>query len=360
VDNELLEAAKHLSKRSKKRKEQFERKQKNQEKVGEYILELQKYKMSDEDRLLLRSTREVGQTDTLKQKLTKLLRRHKAGLELSADEMELLFPNEAKSEGSAYETMDDDNNMTVSLVQPSTVINVPESDIIMSKDSVTESTDQAPIDIFSLIGASTSQVSYTKTSSKPKKDKSKSKSQPSSIGSNLLQQLINLPSKSMKLNKDPSMTSSSRADLTSHADVTVDAGVGARKSSIDARQDVQTDAGNERDFTPYIPVPIENPIEDYTSIIKRNLLSNHSSFSSTAASSSATVQTAIQISRDPTIQSQRLSLPVCGMEQEIVEAISSNDVVILCSETGSGKSTQVPQFLYEYGYSRHGYIGQLL
>jgi len=45
------------------------------------------------------------------------------------------------------------------------------------------------------------------------------------------------------------------------------------------------------------------------------------------------------------------------MEQEVVEAVGSNDIVILCGETGSGKSTQVPQFLYEYGYGRHGIIG---
>ena len=63
------------------------------------------------------------------------------------------------------------------------------------------------------------------------------------------------------------------------------------------------------------------------------------------------------LSRDPSIQENRLKLPICGMEQEIVEAISANDVVILCGETGSGKSTQVPQFLYENGYSSSGLIG---
>ena len=52
-----------------------------------------------------------------------------------------------------------------------------------------------------------------------------------------------------------------------------------------------------------------------------------------------------------------MQLPVCGMEQEVVEAVYNNDVIILCRETGSGKSTQVPQFLYEAGYSKHGLIG---
>ncbi len=34
-----------------------------------------------------------------------------------------------------------------------------------------------------------------------------------------------------------------------------------------------------------------------------------------------------------------------------MECILDNDVILICGETGSGKSTQVPQFLYEAGYS---------
>ena len=45
-----------------------------------------------------------------------------------------------------------------------------------------------------------------------------------------------------------------------------------------------------------------------------------------------------------------MELPICSMEQEIMEAISSNSVVSVCGETGSGKTTQVPQFLFEAGY----------
>ena len=50
------------------------------------------------------------------------------------------------------------------------------------------------------------------------------------------------------------------------------------------------------------------------------------------------------------IQEFRMGLPICGEEQTIMEAISNNPVVIICGETGSGKTTQVPQFLYEAGY----------
>ncbi|CCI50075.1 unnamed protein product [Albugo candida] len=56
------------------------------------------------------------------------------------------------------------------------------------------------------------------------------------------------------------------------------------------------------------------------------------------------------LERSPEIQMARMQLPACSMEQEIMEAIVNNDIVILCGETGSGKTTQVPQFLYEAGF----------
>ncbi|MCJ1312021.1 putative ATP-dependent RNA helicase DHR1 [Agyrium rufum] len=46
----------------------------------------------------------------------------------------------------------------------------------------------------------------------------------------------------------------------------------------------------------------------------------------------------------------RLKLPVVAMEQTIMEAIHSHPVVIIWGSTGSGKTTQVPQFLFEAGY----------
>ncbi|KAL3080690.1 hypothetical protein niasHT_033247 [Heterodera trifolii] len=43
-------------------------------------------------------------------------------------------------------------------------------------------------------------------------------------------------------------------------------------------------------------------------------------------------------------------------ENPIVEAINENPVVIICGETGSGKTTQIPQFLYEAGYTSNGHL----
>ena len=65
----------------------------------------------------------------------------------------------------------------------------------------------------------------------------------------------------------------------------------------------------------------------------------------------------IEVKRKPEIQAARLQLPILAEEQAIMEAVHDNDVVILCGETGSGKTTQVPQFLYEAAYTKRGLIG---
>lgn len=64
----------------------------------------------------------------------------------------------------------------------------------------------------------------------------------------------------------------------------------------------------------------------------------------------------IPVIRDKDIQDARLKLPISGEEQVIMESINENPVVIICGETGSGKTTQVPQFLYEAGYAHCGGI----
>lgn len=49
----------------------------------------------------------------------------------------------------------------------------------------------------------------------------------------------------------------------------------------------------------------------------------------------------VNVNRKPEIIAIRSQLPVCAMEQEIMEAVNYHDVIIICGETGSGKTTQV-------------------
>lgn len=58
----------------------------------------------------------------------------------------------------------------------------------------------------------------------------------------------------------------------------------------------------------------------------------------------------VHVNRSDEIQQLRMNLPVFGEEHKIMEAINHHDCVVICGETGSGKTTQVPQFLYEAGF----------
>jgi ATP-dependent RNA helicase DHX37/DHR1 len=58
----------------------------------------------------------------------------------------------------------------------------------------------------------------------------------------------------------------------------------------------------------------------------------------------------VTVERSSEMQESRLQLPIVAEEQKIMEAIHNNDVVVVWGATGSGKTTQVPQFLYEAGY----------
>ncbi|KAF4673305.1 hypothetical protein FOL47_010746 [Perkinsus chesapeaki] len=68
----------------------------------------------------------------------------------------------------------------------------------------------------------------------------------------------------------------------------------------------------------------------------------------------------IHVHRSVEIEKQRANLPAVMMETEIVDCVMNADegVSIVCGDTGCGKSTQVPQFIYETGVSK--YYGKLI
>ena len=64
-----------------------------------------------------------------------------------------------------------------------------------------------------------------------------------------------------------------------------------------------------------------------------------------------------EFAKTKTIREQRESLPIYSVRDELLNIIRDNKVTIIVGETGSGKTTQLTQYLYESGYSKYGIIG---
>lgn len=58
-----------------------------------------------------------------------------------------------------------------------------------------------------------------------------------------------------------------------------------------------------------------------------------------------------------TIKQQRESLPVFAFREQLIKAVRENQILIVVGETGSGKTTQLTQYLAEAGFTNHGIIG---
>ncbi|XP_073059573.1 pre-mRNA-splicing factor ATP-dependent RNA helicase DEAH1-like isoform X2 [Primulina eburnea] len=57
------------------------------------------------------------------------------------------------------------------------------------------------------------------------------------------------------------------------------------------------------------------------------------------------------------LQNDRKTLPIYPYREELLQAIRDHQVLVIVGETGSGKTTQIPQYLHEAGYSERGKIG---
>ncbi|KAI3726854.1 hypothetical protein L1987_66660 [Smallanthus sonchifolius] len=53
----------------------------------------------------------------------------------------------------------------------------------------------------------------------------------------------------------------------------------------------------------------------------------------------------------------RKTLPVYPYRESLLQAVEDHQVLVIVGETGSGKTTQIPQYLHEVGYTKHGMIG---
>ena len=80
-------------------------------------------------------------------------------------------------------------------------------------------------------------------------------------------------------------------------------------------------------------------------------------FSALAAGGKGGTAPATAAPPDTSLAAVRRSLPIFPYREDLLAAIADHQVLVVVGETGSGKTTQIPQYLHEVGYSALGRIG---
>ncbi|ESO83803.1 hypothetical protein LOTGIDRAFT_197014, partial [Lottia gigantea] len=62
----------------------------------------------------------------------------------------------------------------------------------------------------------------------------------------------------------------------------------------------------------------------------------------------------VKKSKKMSIEETKKSLPIYPFKQDLIDAIAEHQILIIEGETGSGKTTQIPQYLHDAGYTDNG------
>lgn len=88
--------------------------------------------------------------------------------------------------------------------------------------------------------------------------------------------------------------------------------------------------------------------------------SRSSSFSSSSSRSRSSSPINIHKSKEEIkkekIENDKKNLPIYQYKNKLIELVKANPVIVCIGEAGSGKTTQIPQYLYESGFSKEGMI----
>lgn len=367
VSKESLEVASKLSKAAKKRKLQIESRKLKESQRQTYFDVIKQHEISDAHRDLMKSSREVGQSMTYGQTVKHIFKKHRLGMALSEGEMNLLFPTQQNED---TDVLPDSDVVVQQLDGPS---GSEKSDMFIGNESArlgseseeVVSGDGPLIDVAALLRPDTdSDTGHSSTVNASKKAKKKgivsdkttsTVSETSSVGAKLL-------AKFNKLKEKLSDAAQSVA-VTATSSVPVKTSPGTENETIKIAQSY-LDEESHSNTSVYVPSSIdldavissegrvrEEPVP--AGLTAKRVVDSKKT---KCADSLRLTRKPVPVRRHPNVQASRLELPICRMEQEIVEAVNDNDVIILCGETGSGKSTQIPQFLFESGYAEFGRI----
>ncbi|KAL3664978.1 hypothetical protein V7S43_010153 [Phytophthora oleae] len=318
ISEELMEQAQHMSKSKRKKLEAIAARKVKETRRADLYKSLEKQQLSQDQMKLMYSTSQMGHKETLRERLKRSLNRQKAGIELSEDAQNELLKKKDRSDSQEQEE-DDDEPMEE--VKSKTV------------------TKDKPVN-------DSAQDNTGKKKRRKKKASVVTRSVPMLQTEEEPTSVEEASSLAVQAEEEDPEEAAKRTSSQSAAMTKLEA---LRKKNEEKRRQRELAAKTKTVPAPKQDEPTMEPTEAYvpTPIVMKTAEEMRELSKKTKLTYKNTLVT---LSRKPEIQLARMQLPVCSSEQEIMEAITDNDVIILCGETGSGKTTQVPQFLYEAGY----------
>jgi ATP-dependent RNA helicase DHX37/DHR1 len=341
---------------------------------------LQKVSKTQIDTSLLKSTKELGQgAESKRQIFARALRERDAGINLERAEKILFDQRGDKHDESASEDSEEDEP-TSSQVQNNTLINGTKSvmgDAVKAKPVVSFGGGlKRPLDVDESGNPIIAKRVKRNTGSfklsllaQPHKNEESDESEWEGFDSeeeNDQDQFENVepsPHNGSESSDEDESIEHSEEDDTGYAEQDVDdedeKDDGETREEIKARSSARMSAfkawaeqkRNEAlDFTPSNALQENSTVVTTLHYTPRPIEQDPLPLELEVYSDSKRKAYAVQVNRSDDIQTARLKLPVVAKEQEVMEAIFHNDTVIISGTTGSGKTTQVPQFLFENGF----------
>eukprot|EP00934_Nitzschia_sp_Nitz4_P008609 Nitzschia sp. Nitz4//scaffold39_size137210//9590//15393//NITZ4_003183-RA/size137210-snap-gene-0.131-mRNA-1//1//CDS//3329550335//8599//frame0 len=328
---EEIREATLLQKKTAKKLQQLEARAAQKKQRAEIYKRLEQHRVSDSTLDLLNKSGNVSRKDidTKKQTLQKLVRKEKAGIELTEEEKDLLYPERG---------VPDDLPVAATPVAGSSAKPTPaqKAEKSSKKRKKSQQTKFHPGNM-----GDEPEPKPTKIDPPPRPDPevSDSSSDEEETKNTSNQRNESAPSNPVL----PVKAASSGFDFASQMMASLS------KLKQDSSQ-YSGDSGKAKktlaDMSEELPVDEKYVPSDPT------ILKSAAALGIPAAETSTT-RRVVTIKRPEAVEKSRFDLPVSAMEFEIMDAIRNNDVTIICGETGSGKSTQVPQFIYEAGMCAH-------
>lgn len=307
---EELKAAKAKHKAMQRKLNQIQDRQQRKKKRTELYATLSEHALSEIEMQLMEKSAELGKKVSKKDTLRKLLQKERAGIALTVEEKDVLYTNVERDEeayeeqfGSHATGMDvgtndmDDGDEVIPLAFSSTRKKKKRKEM---KDVPMQENDKDDEQESTLL-------------------KSKDETPKLSFAAQMMAGLSTLKTSAAKQKEDLDMQQAKeQAELE------------------EKKRREEEEAQKKRKV--YVP---QNPV-----ILKSAAMMGITSKESAVGKDAWRV---LPVQRPAEVNAKRYDLPVNSMEYEIIDSIRNNSVTIICSETGSGKSTQVPQFLYESG-----------